>query len=560
MKYIKLYEAFESNKLSKTIGFINKGAKGDFLYDLRTIGRNFDFPISEFSDDMFEYLPFKSALKKNVKVEDREKEPCNHESDWIPGEFCQGGQVKRTWGSKTRTVKCGYCDGTGFKKVEHKDPEIQLIKFWFDKDGNYVTRTACDGLIRKQKNTIKSSSIVDNEVELKKLREFSRDINDYIKDISLDHNDIKRLETGDIIYFKPSWNKDMIIGMVLKIAERGSEKTYILQDEMDGLSPDSVDIEEWDDFSNYTWEINNSYDLSGDAILLIPKDVKLRKEKKKVDNDIAYSWNNTFSIGYMTMDNRNDIMSVLKNAHFAIILDLNKLRKKEYKKVQDIRTERALVKAGAFIKPEEVKSANLNRYLDLMIAKFDANKGLSEITKIAPRILGYNNCITFILYPAMISEFETIIEYTVAFMRNPTEYNEKDLVSKVKTYSKKSNDLNTKLNVAIDRTWKKIDEYDNKVKMGELFELYLSLGKDLKEKIMKYEIQSISDMDMLALKIRNLRTFVKNSKFESIRDIYYISDYLIDDYNVARHLNYMVGSFPDCLKEISQMKRIIQNF
>jgi hypothetical protein len=91
LKHIKLFEAFESVKLGKTLSFINSSAKSTFIDNLKRIAKNYDFPISKFNDDMFQYLPFKSALRKNVDPpKPTEREVCKRESDWIPGEFCQG--------------------------------------------------------------------------------------------------------------------------------------------------------------------------------------------------------------------------------------------------------------------------------------------------------------------------------------------------------------------------------------------------------------------------------------------------------------------------------------
>ena len=86
LKHIKLFEAFESQKLSKTLKFINKASKDNFLNQIKKIAAKIDYPISELSDDLFEYLPFMSALKKvpvEEKVVEEAPQECNHESDWI---------------------------------------------------------------------------------------------------------------------------------------------------------------------------------------------------------------------------------------------------------------------------------------------------------------------------------------------------------------------------------------------------------------------------------------------------------------------------------------------
>ncbi len=62
MKYIKsILEKFESQKLSKILGFISKESRNRFLRDIKNISDKLDFPMSELSDEMFTYLPFKKA-------------------------------------------------------------------------------------------------------------------------------------------------------------------------------------------------------------------------------------------------------------------------------------------------------------------------------------------------------------------------------------------------------------------------------------------------------------------------------------------------------------------
>lgn len=64
MKYLKLYESFESNILSKTLKYLSKKSKEKFLKDVKQICDEMDFPYSKLSDEYFEYLPFNNALKK----------------------------------------------------------------------------------------------------------------------------------------------------------------------------------------------------------------------------------------------------------------------------------------------------------------------------------------------------------------------------------------------------------------------------------------------------------------------------------------------------------------
>jgi hypothetical protein len=96
LKYIKLFEAFDSSKLSGVISYVKN--KDKFIDVLKVVCNSIDFPYSKLSNDLFEYLPFKKALNK--------------------------------------------------KAINQDKGEISLIKFWFDIDGNYLEMTAVDGIMR----------------------------------------------------------------------------------------------------------------------------------------------------------------------------------------------------------------------------------------------------------------------------------------------------------------------------------------------------------------------------------------------------------------------------
>lgn len=146
MKYIQLFEAFESKMLTKTLGYINRSSRGNVISIITRICNKIDYPISKLNDDFFKYLPYKAALELTP---DLEKLPCDAESSdvfsrghGIKGEFCKSGRIKRNWGTGTRIVECPSCNGSGFKKINSS--EILLFKFWFNKDGVYRGITGCD--------------------------------------------------------------------------------------------------------------------------------------------------------------------------------------------------------------------------------------------------------------------------------------------------------------------------------------------------------------------------------------------------------------------------------
>jgi hypothetical protein len=148
LKYIQLFEAFESSKLSKTLKFINKEYRSRFLQDIKSLCNSMNFPLSEISDDLFEYLPYKKALTCH-KDPVQKKCSATSESEFgssvgIPGEKCEDGKLKRTWGAgRIRVMECPNCNGTGIEPFKEK---WKYLKFWFSADKKYITKTATNGV------------------------------------------------------------------------------------------------------------------------------------------------------------------------------------------------------------------------------------------------------------------------------------------------------------------------------------------------------------------------------------------------------------------------------
>ena len=569
LKHIKLFEAFESVKLGKTLSFINSGAKSSFIDNLKNIASKYDFPISKFNDDMFQYLPFKSALRKNVEPpKPTEREVCNRESDWIPGEFCQGGRVKRTWGDHTRMTECPGCGGTGFKPERKVAPDVQLVKFWFDKDGNYVNVTGCDGQIRNQNQSQKKTDYSGE------LYTFSRDLSDYEEVKTLKVDELLELPTGSIVLFNNRGSDPYrgYVSIVYHYSKRSNkEAAYMLQDGYSGSTPDEdghMSYDEWNQFAKNSWCVLGSSDF-GSAILLEPKVkrvVKKKAEVKPIPEEEAYTWNNLVDLRWMSISNVRDVDVRLKNAHFAIILDLNKLKEAEYEKVSGTKALRKERKQGAFIKPEDVKSANLERYISLLIKKFDANKGLSEIPKILPRALGFTNSITFILRSINFNNLDNLVTYMYDILLSPgsSDYYAKRCVDQLddiyNTFSRRS----TKINQNIDDTWKLLDKgtsnKERDEKMCLYFEEYLKLGEIINKKLTSSKIETISDIEVMMRKFYTIRDFVGNTRIQSLRNLRYLSEYLYTsvDKTIYSNIEDTFDDYPGALDDLAELKSAIE--
>jgi hypothetical protein len=231
MKYLKLFEAFESRILSKTLGFIKKDKKM-FIEQLERVCSSIDFPKSKLSDDFFRYLPFKAALNVSQIIGD---EPCDATSQrafpehGVEGETCKGGKIKRMWGARQREVACPICGGTG---VKAKTPELKLIKFWFSAEGEYIASTAVDGVIRNSISSSRKAELPQNIALYNELGSFP---------------DASTFKTGDIVQAKISGSN--IIGYIYKEGSR----SYLIQSTSSGSTPSGS---AWRSYGRYAWVLS----------------------------------------------------------------------------------------------------------------------------------------------------------------------------------------------------------------------------------------------------------------------------------------------------------------
>jgi hypothetical protein len=557
LKYIKLFEAFESTKLSKTMGFISRESRAAFLSKLKDITGRLDYPLSNLSDDLFEYLPFKSALKKTVSLTSSEPEQCNHPSDSIPCEICQGGRVKRVWGNGTRTVTCKYCNGSGFKPAKRVEPELDYIKFWFDKDGKYILTTGTDGQVRKQNKKLAGTTFKGSK--------FSRNLADYNQLNTLSVREVQDLQTGTIIRVKFAEYGEYVIGMVWRGVE--NDNCYIIQDDRSGGS--DPDTREWQNYGESSWSINSGNDMSGEAYLLELKDKPNTPVIVEPKED-PYSLNGVLNTRYLTIDNNRDMEERLKGAHFAIILDFKKLKSSKFETIPTTKRNRKERIKGtlALQKPEDIKKANIQRYIQALADKFNTENGLSELTKVMPRALGWNNSITFVLRGINLEEINRVIGDIYSLMKNPRErVYETRIRTNLKEMYEKTGIYNQQINKNIQDIYKLADKKDIKTfeqdpfeKKMLVFTKYLELGEILNKKISSMPSETIGDLEIIYQKILSLKNVYRNDRFNDLRRMRYVIEYLSHE-SGSRHVFSEIVDLTSCdaiLVELEEFKKIIE--
>ena len=397
MKYLKLFEAFDSKIMSKTLKYLSKDSKDRFFNMMKAYCEKYDFPFSKLNDDFFEYLPYSAALKKYISVGDI-VEDCKTKSEdvldkkiAVAGDICTKGKLKRTWGTGTRDVECPTCNGTGKIKVGVKDdaPEdYELTKIWLDDNGDIVSITYTDG---KTPGGISSSSTTELKME-----NFKQ--GDRVTRIS----QLKNLE-----YIYVVKGNDEAVGY--SIVEDG--KYYLISNNKD-LADSNRDLHprgDWEKYGKYSWilrhEGSNYYD-------------KIYKMESIYSNDsvnhFAYNKVTTKSkSGWYVKKETAVNFDVLKKAKFAIIFDSGKAKQTEYEKVSDKVAKRTDYKFGAaaFEKPEDIKTQNLDRWITKLASKNVGGKltDLDSLDTYIFRILGGKN-ILFRLMNGGVSDLEKVID------------------------------------------------------------------------------------------------------------------------------------------------------
>jgi hypothetical protein len=491
LKYIQIFEAFESKILSKTLGYIETNDRNTFMDRLKKLCKSIDFPLSKMSDEYFEYLPFKSALARAAMTGD---EPCEATSksefpDYaVAGENCTNGKIKRQWGARTRDVVCPVCGGSG---VKPKRSEVKLVKFWFTAEGKYIANTLVDGITRAGRGTGGSK--------------FSTKLSDYTVGRSISSlSDLRGGEMASMII-----GSDEVIAYIFKEGNR----YYAIQNSKSGSSPSSNN---WRNYGRYSWALGHGE--YSNLKLLTPK-VKT-KEVEEVD---PYTWNTGIDFSYrgLSANTSADVQSQIKDAHFAIVFDFGKLKKSEFETTQDTRVSREERKEGSKLDPsqsdEEIKKKNIERYVNLLSQKLDISADIANCNRLVTRSLGHKGALYIVYGTNIYSNLGSIIDYYIKFMSATTDRDKKMYAEEI---TDRTNDLFKSGMRRADIASETIKNIKARLKSSNRDEKYFQvldmtqkLSDAIYDNIKNYQINDIEDLEVVAQKISSIRNVLKSDRY-----------------------------------------------
>lgn len=532
MKYLKLFEAFQSNTISKMLNFlkskIGKSSQERFLDRLKTIQNKLDIPIDKIEDKDVLYLNRKKAIPfRNQEQVDNEK-----------GIYC--------------------------------------LKFWFSlEDGflgftstgnayyEYKKRNNRDSFNLDEINHIKNTFLI-TKGELEPLKNY------------------EDLQHGTLIFGIFSDSSDDIDRLGYAKIWRDGDRIWAIQDVAGGGEPDyDVNGENWrsyriiDNRFRISWSLDSVNSPGDDHHKLhlyrpTSDDLHIKGDKKiqSVDeNPLNYNLptNSRLNVGdWNDYDWSISSSGQMEKADFAIVIVIDNILKSGLKQVTDIRKEREESREGAskLMSDDEIKNANIDRYMTQILSKM-INIDTSEIRNLQNIVLK-NVCNQFAYiaiyknYPSLdyldyISKNlfralqQTSVEEKIYFINNAK--------SRYERLYKSSNEL-TKLY----RKSKQIINNQAKDDVKELFMVVDEISNKIYNYLKSQKVETLEDLRMIYLKIQSIKMATEYEEFELSRP----SRNLISEFNYPNDVDYYLKEyldkdFNDDIKRLKQVSRYVDS-
>lgn len=505
MKYLKLYEAFSSNTLSKLYKHLKKKnatktSLNHFKEDLTTIMKSFDIPMDEISDEDVSYLSRRKALGL------RNEEKVENESG------------------------------------------IWAIKFWFDKDGEYIGTSGTGNetfvVYAMPTNTGKQSKPFDQN-QWSYLKSFQK--TGILKPIL--EEDYENLKDGDevvgVLVDPESYEDQKIDNLTLgRIFIDDDGDRYIVHDnpEADGHNPDNdpSDIHPNIEWGSYTWKIygravsEDHFNLH--QVLKSDSPLKYYSEKKEVEND-PFEFNlsleqhddDSIKMGSWA-GNYEEKVKIEKDADFSVILYIDDILKRGLKSPKEKSMEREESRKGAvaLMTDEEFKRVNLERIMKRvveMIGVTPESVELKNLEKVVANILSSGISESYAFLGIITRDYRSIDSFS---------YQIKRLVSCLSieggetmlgfVYNEFADDYRRiKRNSSVTYKNKKIamDLIKERVELKPLYDAIMRISSKITKSILSKEIVRGEDLKKIFYKLGSIKDMTRDDDFiftDKLRD------------------------------------------
>lgn len=539
LKYIKLFEAFDSVQIAKTLKFVKKSDKSKFMDALNAITNNIDAPLSSLNDDNFQYLPFKKAIS------------LRNSSDKVNCGECNGvGKVTKAWGSGTRNIKCTKCNGEG--TVDAK-PKLKYFKFWFNSDGSFIGTTAIDGLYHINKSDVKNFEKKDVTEDFKTLS--VPEIKSKYKLV----NGVTKFYVENVRVYRGTKS---CLGTSFIDRDGG---LFVVNDSVDTHSMPAG--RKYKEFGHYAVDVKRSLnDERNDDTLKIYM-VSDVEEKEDIFWNVPVSF---WRSGDGWSLDKNMSKEFLKDAHFAIVFDFDSFAYsgKGWNPVSITQQDRSTAREGAtaLMSNDDIKTANIDRYVKTL-ANVDLGEGLTRLVNKIPKIFGGEFALYYIYDEKNFSKFKNMLSDVYNFMSTEDDetrsyYNNKIRDRVLDTFSD-CDELNRKIAKRLEFVKEDIAERDALVDLIKVVNKLEEVSKRINQKLLKGKIETVEDMEIMLMKAEGIKAALKSDRFEID---YYIKNYLEylpytgwrgDNAALDSIKNLSISDIPKNLRKLDQLISLI---
>jgi len=528
MKYLKLFEGFESNRVSAILSFLhkklnNKSNADKFLADLNRLAKKYDFPLSTLSDKEIDYLPVNKAL----------------------------------------------LIGKGEEAMNPSD--IYAIKYWFSIEKGYLCQTGVGNKEVKFNNYEKFLSSGESELNSNHLDYLTREYNLTGLIVPCD---LGGLQSGDkvVMVCNDDFSGDeseLTYGEIY--IDNNDGEYYFFQNSCNGTSPDDGHTIPG---YRYAWVLGTPRNENVDhtmihKIIVDNKPLRFNNDDiKEEPSESVWDFNlplkNNPPVKLETWKSKyNETLKLAKEANFAIVLYLDDVLVKDISK-EEISKERVDMRkdALALMSNEDVRKANVKRYLEKLFYTLGIEKDKQELKNL-----------NGVVKSTILGEYFLMLNYDSSFISRLTdfiralyklmskedeEYYFSSLVDMFKKIKKRRLDQSTLYTRNIK--YIKSLKVDNSDKVDEVLKRVLKIGKSVSDYFNDKEVSTIEDLKSVQLQLRMILDLSQD-------DIFFLSGFMSNllavlDENtsdIERRIirNYSDVDYEKDLKKLEKLETII---
>jgi hypothetical protein len=340
------------------------------------------------------------------------------------------------------------------KSEAKNDSGIWAIKFWFDKDGEYIGTSGTGNAKFATSNAPSSGSYHSKPYskaqwdKIKKSMTYGFPKTGYL--IPVLNDEYNQLKTGDEVIaclcepeeydeYPESRVDKLICG---KIFLDGNGQVYFIHDDenADGSSPNNDPAEEYDgiEWGSYSWSIATGNGAVGpdhfNLHKVIKSDTPISYYSEKSDNDEEVGKNPfEFNLSLEEVEDNKLILSnwsgnleeknkIDKDADFAVILYVDGILSRGLKSKSTTSGKREEARKGALalMSDEDFKSANIEKYLNQAISKIGVtpeSTELKSLEKVVATIMCSGVVESYALISIISQDFKSIDNFAFQIKR-----------------------------------------------------------------------------------------------------------------------------------------------